>query len=83
MTTHPAFDAQVLEPLRELIHQSPRDYGKDASLWTLTRVAEVSYKPSLTDHVVSYETIGRALAAGQELTAGQALYGEHRRRMPG
>ncbi len=60
-TTHPAFDAQGLQRLRELLHQSPRDYGQDVSLWTLTRVAEVSYELGLTDHMVSYETIRRAL----------------------
>ena len=41
-TTHPAFDATGLERLAELLHQSPRDDGKAASLWTLTLAAEVS-----------------------------------------
>ena len=72
-TTHPAFDAQGLQRLQELLHQSPRDYGQDVSLWTFIQVVEVSYELDLTDHVVSYETIGRALAAGQELAAGQVL----------
>jgi transposase len=60
-TTHAAFDAQGLERLREVLHQSPRDYGKEASFWTLTLAAEVSHDLGLTDHLVSYETIRSAL----------------------
>ena len=60
-TTHPAFDAEGLERLKEVLHQSPRDYGKEASLWTLTLVAEVSHDLGLTDHQVSYETIRTAM----------------------
>ncbi|MHB1296179.1 MAG: helix-turn-helix domain-containing protein [Anaerolineae bacterium] len=60
-STHPAFDAEGLERLREVLHQSPRDYGKEASFWTLTLAAEVSYDLGLTDHVVRYETIRTAM----------------------
>ena len=60
-TTHPAFDATGLERLAELLHQSPRHYGKEASLWTLTLAAEVSYEQGLTTHRVSYEAVRTAL----------------------
>ena len=60
-TTHPAFDAAGLERLAELLHQSPRDFGKPASLWTLTLAAEVSYEQALTNRRVSYETVRAAL----------------------
>ncbi len=60
-TTHPAFDAAGLERLNDILHHSPRDYGKQASLWSLTLAAEVSYDQGLTDHQVSYETIRGAM----------------------
>lgn len=60
-TSHPAFDAAGLERLTALLHQSPRDYGHEASLWTLNRVAETSYAQGLTAHLVSDETIRAAL----------------------
>ena len=60
-TTHPAFDAEGLERRKEVLHQSPRDYGKEASLWTLTMDAEVSHDLGLTDQVVIYETIRTAM----------------------
>lgn len=60
-TTHPAFDAMGLERLAELLHQSPRDFGKSASFWTLTLAAEVSYEQGLTDRPISYETVRTAL----------------------
>src|SRR5918997_2907179 len=33
-TIHPAFDAAQAEKLRHLLHQSPRTFGKETSLWT-------------------------------------------------
>ena len=60
-TTHPAFDEAGLEGLRELLHQSPRAYGKEATFWTLNLAAEVSHELGLTDRRVSYETIRTAL----------------------
>ncbi len=60
-TSYPAFDAAGLERLTELLHQSPRDYGREASIWTLNLVAEVSYAQGLTAHRVSDETIRAAL----------------------
>lgn len=52
-----AFDAQGLERLREILHQSPRSFGKSTSLWTLALVAEVSFAEGLTTWQVSAETI--------------------------
>jgi len=60
-TTHPAFDATGLDRLAELLHQSPRDFGKPASFWTLTLAAEVSYEQGLTDRPVSYEAVRTGL----------------------
>src|SRR6266853_4186664 len=40
-TTHEVFDAQGREQLRALLHQSPRNFGRDSSIWTLALRAEV------------------------------------------
>jgi transposase len=39
---HAAFDEDGAEVLRELLHHSPREFGKQRSLWTLEDAAEVS-----------------------------------------
>jgi transposase len=61
-TTHPAFDAAGAERLRELLHRSPRDFGRGTSLWTLPLAAEVSFAEGLTATRVSGETIRATLA---------------------
>jgi transposase len=50
-----------LDRLGEILHQSPRQFGKAQSLWTLTMLAEVAYEEGLTEQQVSYETIRMAL----------------------
>ena len=52
-----AFDAQGMERLREILHQSPRSFGKPTSLWTLPLVAEVSFAEGLTARQVTGEAI--------------------------
>jgi len=61
-TTAPAFDAAGAERLRELLHHSPRDFGRDTSLWTLPLAAESSFAAGLTAARVSGETIRATLA---------------------
>ena len=56
-TTHPAFDAAGVAGLRELLHQSPRDFGHPTSLWTLDLLAEVAFCQGLSEHQVSGETV--------------------------
>jgi transposase len=60
-TVHVTFDAQTFETLRDLIHRSPREFGKETSVWTLDLVAEVSSLQGLTPHRVSGETIRATL----------------------
>lgn len=60
--TGEAFPSQPAERLKELLHNSPRQYGKATSLWTLEMVAEVSFERGLTDQRVSGETIRATLA---------------------
>ena len=58
---HAALDASQREPLRDLLHQSPRVFGKARSTWTLDLLAEVCVEQSLTQRRLSDETIRQAL----------------------
>jgi transposase len=60
-TIHAAFDAGRAERLRGLLHQSPRQFGKPTSLWTLELAADVSFEQGLTAVRVSGETIRATL----------------------
>jgi transposase len=61
-TIHRAFDPERAEVLRELLHKSPREFGKQSSLWTMDMAAEVSFEEGLTNQRVSGETIRATLA---------------------
>jgi transposase len=61
-TVHRAFDQEHAERLREMLHKSPRLFGKASSLWTLQMAAEVSFEEGLTKERVSGETIRATLA---------------------
>jgi transposase len=61
-TIRPAFDAAGAERLRELLHRSPREFGKPTSVWTLPLVAAVSAAEGLTAGPVSGETVRATLA---------------------
>jgi transposase len=54
-------DAPKREQLRDLLHRSPRDFGKRRSTWTLELAAEVCFEQQLTGWRVSDETIRQAL----------------------
>jgi transposase len=60
-TVRAAFDAAGVEKLRDLLHRSPREFGKPTSLWTLTLVAEVSAAEGVTPGPVSGETVRATL----------------------
>lgn len=55
------FDDSAIEGLRELLHQSPRNFDKPTSLWTLELAAQVSFEQGLSPYQVSTETIRSAL----------------------
>jgi transposase len=61
-TMYPAFDAAAAERLRALLHRSPRDFGRDTSLWTLPLAAEVAVAEGVTARLVTGETIRATLA---------------------
>jgi transposase len=55
------FSQEGLERLQDLLHRSPRDFGKATSLWTLELAAQVSFEQGLTPRLVSDESVRRAL----------------------
>ena len=60
-TTSEVFDAEGRERLRALLHQSPRTFGKQTSIWTLELAAEVSFTRGIASRPISGETIRNAL----------------------
>lgn len=60
--TGEAFPPEQAERLKELLHSSPRQYGKATSIWTLELAAEVSFERGLTASRVSGETVRATLA---------------------
>jgi len=56
-----AFTQDKAERLRDLLHRSPRDFGKDRGLWTLDLAAQVSVEQGILSTVVSDESVRRAL----------------------
>jgi transposase len=71
--TQAAFGAAQTERLREILHQSPRNFDKPTSLWTLELAAEVSFEQGLTASRVSDETI-RATLARQKVSWQRAKH---------
>ncbi len=56
-----AMDDQGRARLKEIMRMSPRSFGYETSLWTLTLLAEVSFKEGLTTWQVSADTMSRTL----------------------
>jgi transposase len=59
--TQAAFGAEQAVRLKEILHQSPRTFGKPSSVWTCKMAAEVSFEQQLTQERVSGETIRATL----------------------
>jgi transposase len=60
--TQAAFDQESAQALREMLHHSPRKFGRNTSLWTLEMAAEVSFEEGLVKRRVCGETIRATLA---------------------
>ena len=54
-------DREKCERLRALLHQSPREFGKQRSTWTLGLAAEVCCEQGLTRQQVTIETVRDAI----------------------
>jgi len=61
-TARPVMDATFDEPLRHLLHQSPRAFGQPRSTWTLASVARACHEKGWTPRVLSIETVRLAIA---------------------
>src|SRR5512134_762292 len=57
----PVLDQARCERLRAILHEIPRLFGKNTSLWTLALLAEVCFEQGLTPRVLSIESMRRAL----------------------
>jgi transposase len=53
--------ASPCERLQQILHQTPRTYGKPTGVWTLARAAQVCQEQGVTERCLSDETIRRAL----------------------
>ena len=51
------FTADKVERLKDILHQSPRNFGKETSLWTLNLLAEVSFSEKGAEHLATGESI--------------------------
>jgi transposase len=60
--TRDTFGEESAEALRGLLHRSPREFGYDTSLWTLSMAAEVAFEEGITQRRVSGETVRSTLA---------------------
>lgn len=60
-TVEPIIDAEKCEQIKQLMHRSPRLFGKPSSLWTLTLVAEVLFEEGKTPRRMAAETIRAAI----------------------
>ena len=55
------FTQEGAERLKELLHRSPRDFGRERSTWTLELAAQVSFEQGIISRQVSDESVRRAL----------------------
>ena len=60
-SARPFLDERFLDPLKDLLHQSPRLFGKPTSLWTLDLVAAVCHGKGWTPRPLTGEAIRLAL----------------------
>src|SRR5262249_7317639 len=57
----PVLDQAKADPLRGILHQSPRRFGKARSTWTLDLLADVSFEQGLTPRRLSHEAVRQAV----------------------
>src|SRR5436305_14545224 len=57
----PILDEAKADPLRGILHQSPRRFGKARSTWTLDLLADVAFEQGLTARRLSHEAVRQAV----------------------
>jgi transposase len=60
-TTQPIFSDEGIEQLKAMLHRSPRDFGRETSVWTLELAAEISFAEGITSRQVSSDCVRHAL----------------------
>lgn len=60
-SSRPYLDERFTEPLKDLLHHSPRLFGQPTSVWTLNRLARVCYSKGWTPRLLTGEAIRKAL----------------------
>jgi transposase len=60
-SARPFLDAVYDEPLRHLLHQSPRAFGKPRGTWTLALLAQVCHEKAYTPRRLSVEAVRLAV----------------------
>jgi transposase len=60
-TVHFARPPEQAEALKAILHQSPREFGKEASRWTLDLLAEVAAEQDLATHKMTPEGVRQVL----------------------
>jgi len=57
LRVEPVLNTKKREQVRAILHQSPRNFGQPASVWTLKRLAEVCHAQGLSDTTLSCPTM--------------------------
>ena len=57
----PVLDEAQAGPLKGILHQSPRRFGKARSTWTLGLLADVAFEQELTPRRLSHEAVRQAV----------------------
>lgn len=57
----PILDEAKTDPLKGILHQSPRRFGKVQSTWTLDLLADVTFEQGLTPRRLSHEAVRQAV----------------------
>ncbi len=87
----PILDQAKADPLKGILHQSPRRFGKARSTWTLDLLADVSFEQGLTPRRLSHEAVRQAVRrlghgwkrAKQWITSPDPAYARKKKRGTG
>lgn len=87
----PLLDEAKADPLKGILHQSPRHFGKARSTWTLDLLADVAFEQELTPRRLSHEAVRQAVKrlgcgwkrAKQWITSPDPAYARKKKRGTG
>ena len=87
----PILDEAKADPLKGILHQSPRRFGKTRSTWTLDLLADVAFEQELTPRRLSHEAVRQAVKrlgcgwkrAKQWITSPDPAYARKKKRGTG